>query len=329
MFSAVGLALLSGLAAYGQAPANAWALGHSDAKVLVGLDLKTLRESSAGKLLTSQIGSQLPQQAGPFAMALPLILQALNDVDRISISSPATAPGGKTGATSGATSVDARNSPFLVVMEGRFGPGSPLGFFMTGKPTAYQGVNLYQPMGAPAASDMNLALLNENTLLVGDGKSMRGAIDHQGQASGGIPAALRARAAEMANGHDLWIVMHDAFAGQSAFKTAPGGPAAEIEGLEMGVGLHDGMQFDVNLAARSEATAGMLGQMLLMQVQSTIESSQLDNPMAADLARRLQINAEGKVLHVSLRMTQDELQQQIRAVQTQRSLAQASPRTQR
>jgi len=311
---------IAGLASGQTAPrvpnTAAWNLGHGNAKVMVGLDFKSLRESKLGQLLGSQMRSQMPQQAGPMAMALPLVMQALNDVDRVFISSPSVGPG-----PAGNKTKAADNPPFLVVMEGRFGPGSPLGFFMTGTPKTYKGVNVYEPPATDKTNNMNLALLNEGTLLIGDPASLHGAIDRQGQATGGIPLAMRARASALATGHDFWIVLQDSL-GSLPSNPALAGAASEIEGLEFGLGLREGIQLDVMLTAKTEDTAKMMSQMLLSQLQSAVSSSQIDNAQAAELASKLQVSSEGKQLRLRLQLTADELEHQFRAMQTQRSLAQ-------
>ena len=320
LLAAVGSSLVSGQAV-AQAGSSLWSLGHSDAKVLVSLDLKSLRESAVGQFMSSQMKSQVPQQAGPMAMALPLVMQALNDVDRVFISSPSSGPG-----PAGRPGTPAANTPFLMVMEGRFGPGSPLGFFMTGPAQSYRGVNVYeapstgQPSGKTASNNISLALLNESTLMIGDTKSLHSAIDRQGQANAGIPANLRARAASLSTGHDFWVVVQDSL-GALPSNPALAGAASEIEGLEMGLGLRDGFQLDMTLLAKSETTARMMSQFLLAQLQSSLASSQLDNVQAAELASKLQVSSEGKQMRLSLRLSAEELQHQMRALETQRALA--------
>lgn len=332
-FLPVVLLAAAGLASsvFGQAQplvpdSPAWSLGQPNAKVLVSLNLKSLRESPVGQLLGKQIRSQVPQQGGPIVVALPFVMQALNDVDRVLISSPANVPFGPGDPAKEST-------PFLMVVEGRFGPGSPLGFFMTGSPEAYHGVNVYTPPAvgqAKAAKNINLALLNEGTLLIGDAESVHGAIDRQGQSNAGISTGLRARASALSQTHDFWVILQESLAGLPS-NPALAGAASEIEGVELGLGLREGFQMDATLATKSEAMARAMSQFLASQLKSGLASSQIDNAQAAELASKLHISSQGKEMRLSLRLTPEELDHQMRTLQTQHALArtlQSQPKTQ-
>jgi hypothetical protein len=99
------LALAASLPAQQPAPLT-WELGHADAKVLIGADIRSLRASQVGQPLNSQM--QQVQQAGP--MMFPFTgFQVLSDIDKVFLSSP----GNKTAASK-------ENPPFLLVLEGTF-----------------------------------------------------------------------------------------------------------------------------------------------------------------------------------------------------------------
>ena len=98
------------------AQTNVWELGDPDAKLLLGIDLKKLRESTMGQAIREQMNTQAvsagapsPFQSSMQAMALGLLEQ----IDRLYLSSPAN-PSTKTKS----------NPPFLLAVEGRLPVGS-------------------------------------------------------------------------------------------------------------------------------------------------------------------------------------------------------------
>ena len=310
-----------------------WQMVQPDAKLLIGLDLKTLRESSAGSLVGSQLRGMLPKQAGPAAMFMPMILQALNDIDYVLIS--ASGPLGQNASgqnTSGQnTSGQNQKDPdFVLVMEGRFAQ-SPLTFLMTGKPQEYHGAKIYDAPTNTAMQKTGFALLNENLLVVGDAKSLRGAIDRHaapglsnGLSTNGLET-LRARAGQLGQLHDFWIVAPDLASLQAGTPGTPQ-PMAGIDGVEMGLGLHDGLLFDINILTKSEDMAQMMSQMVTSQLQSAVSSSQIDNAQALELASQVKVSSDGKRVRLSLQLSADELEHQLRALQTNRALAELMER---
>ena len=68
------------------AQTNSWDLAQPDAKVMMGLNLKVLRESAMGEAFRAQMRSQQAQM-GPAGMALGF----LDQIDRVFISSTGTA----------------------------------------------------------------------------------------------------------------------------------------------------------------------------------------------------------------------------------------------
>src|SRR5579859_6259227 len=96
------LALAASLPAQQPAPLT-WELGHADATVLLGADIRGLRASQLGQPFNSQV--QQAQQAGP--MLFPFTgFQILSDIDKVFLSSPGNkTPGSK------------ENPPFLLVLE--------------------------------------------------------------------------------------------------------------------------------------------------------------------------------------------------------------------
>ena len=65
-FAYLTFVLLAGVATQAQPGPSAanWNLLHPDAKLLVGIDVKALRESATGKFVGSQMAEQLTLQSG-------------------------------------------------------------------------------------------------------------------------------------------------------------------------------------------------------------------------------------------------------------------------
>src|SRR5579863_3712684 len=111
------------------AQTNSWELSQPGAKLLLGVDVKSFRESAVGKSIREQMkqipppanGVQSPLQGPMQAMAAGL----LDQIDRIFVSSPGGPP-----AVFAATSKN--KAPFLLAVEGRF-PMGELQPFLKGK----------------------------------------------------------------------------------------------------------------------------------------------------------------------------------------------------
>jgi len=325
------MVLLLAAALTATAQTNAWELGHPDAKLLMGIDLKSLRESSVGKSIREQMhgpaavtAAPSPFQASFQAMALGI----LDQIDRVFLSSPANAaPGAK------------NNPPFLLVVEGRF-PMEQLKPFLQGNARLYRGAQVYRTSKTStiktsttktvsSPSDTSLALLDGGTLLLGDEKSVLAALDRRG---GALPpaSALLARAQALASTHDFWAIADTPLSKFQPANASPGNPlasalasqiASQIKGIETGLSLRDGFQFELSLATDSEATATQMSQLVSGQIQMAI-LAQATRPEEAEMVRKLQIGAEGNRMRVNLALTADEFHQ-LQAAQAARAMAAA------
>jgi hypothetical protein len=145
----------------------AWRLVHPDAVVLLGVDVRAIRQSAAGKSLNKSLS-----QASMGIMSLP-VLQFLRDIDEVLLSAPGEkklAPKVTTVAKAGVTA----NSPVLIILTGQF-PAAHTQSLLHGVHRTYNGVQIYASSLGGVNSEV--ALLNESTLLFGDADSLRGAID--------------------------------------------------------------------------------------------------------------------------------------------------------
>ena len=314
-----------------RAQTNAWELGHPDAKLLMGIDLKSLRESSVGQSIRQQMHAQPTATAAPSpfqASFQAMALGILDQIDRVFLSSPANAaPGAK------------NNPPFLLVVEGRF-PMEQLKPFLQGTARLYRGTQVYRTSKTStiktsttktvsSPSDTSLALLDGGTLLLGDEKSVLAALDRRG---GALPpaSALLARAQALASTHDFWAIADTPLSKFQPASASPGNPlasalasqiASQIKGIETGLSLRDGFQFELSLATDSEATATQMSQLVSGQIQMAM-LAQATRPEEAEMVRKLQIGAEGNRMRVNLALTADEFHQ-LQAAQAARAMAAA------
>ena len=297
----------------------AWELAQPDAKVLLGVDVRGLRNSSLADSLPPETRSQMQ---APLAMFHVPGIELLDDIDSVFLSSTGTPaapaagapkPGTVGAAVGGAPKASA---PFLLALSGTF-PDEHLRPLLKGVHPSYRGINVYRGGGADSTS---IAVLDEHTILLGDDKSIFRAIDRRtGAAQAEGPLVARAR--ELAASNDVWIVAHD----DSGNMQKASGPAAifaaEIQGVELGLALRDGLNLDINLATKTEVGAQSLATLLTTQMQTAI-GSKMDAAQAAEFWRRIKIGADGKRMQVQLSMTKEELRENIRLAQQQRA---ASP----
>lgn len=306
------------------AQTNSWKLSQPGAKLLMGIDVKSLRESALGQSIREQMkkippsasGSQSPLQGPMQAMALGLVDQ----IDRVFVSSLANP------SAMGAASAK-NNPPFLLVVEGRF-PMAELQPFLKGTPRRYRDADIYRTTQTDTTS---VALLkgeaDSSTLLLGDEKSVLAAIGRRGGAL--VPAsALLRRAQTLAATHDFWIIAEGPLSGFQPSSAAAGNPlasqiAAHVKGLDMGLALRDGFQFELSVAAESEAVAAQLTQLLSTQIQTAM-LAQANQPGTAEIANKLHIAAEGNRIQLSLALTKDEFAKQLHAAQAARMQEAAS-----
>ena len=315
-----------------RAETNAWELGHPDAKLLMGVDLKSLRESSVGQTIRQQMHAQPAATAAPSpfqASFQAMALGILDQIDRVFLSSPANAALGAK-----------NNPPFLLVVEGRF-PMEQLKPFLQGAARQYRGAQVYRTSKpdttksaaikvATAKPDTtSVALLDGGTLLLGDEKSVLAALDRRG---GALPpaSALLARAQALASTHDFWAIADAPLSKFQPSSASPGNPLAsalasqifsQIKGIETGLSLRDGFQFELSLATDSEATALQMSQLVSGQIQMAM-LAQATRPEEAEMVRKIQIGAEGNRMRVNLALTADEFQQ-LQAAQAARTMAAA------
>jgi hypothetical protein len=246
-----------------------------------------------------------------------IALGLFDQIDRIFVSStPSPTAKGAAGAKS--------NPPFLLVVEGRL-PIGELQPFLKGTPRRYRDADVYRTTQTDTTS---LAFMkgeaDSSTLLLGDEKSVLAAIVRRGGALA-PPSALLLRAQTLASTHDFWLIADGPLSGFQPSGTTASNPlaskmAAQMKGLDMGLALRDGFQFELGVAAENEAVAAQMTHLLSTQIQMAL-LAQPARPETGEIANKLHISAEGNRMQLSLALTKDEFAQQLKAAQAARMQA--------
>lgn len=303
------------------AQTNSWELSQPGAKLLLGVDVKSLRESTVGQSIREQMkntpplasGVQSPLQGPMQAMALGFVDQ----VDRVYVSS--------LGNPSTVFAASTKNkAPFLLVVEGRF-PMGELQPFLKGTPRRYQDADVYRinPTDVTTVAFIK-GEADSSTLLLGDEKSVLAAIGRRGGAL--VPAsALLKRAQALAATHDFWLIADGPLTGFQPSGAGASNPlaaqiAAQVKGMDMGLALRDGFQLELSVAGESDAVAAQMTQLLSTQIQMAL-LAQANRPETAEIANKLHISAEGNRMQLSLALTKDEFARQLQAAQAARMQA--------
>jgi hypothetical protein len=297
------------------AQTNSWQLSQPGAKLLMGIDVKSLRESAVGQTIREQMknapppanGVQSPLQGPMQAMAAGL----LDQVDRVFVSS--------SGNPSAVFAVSTKNkAPFLLVVEGRL-PMAELQPFLKVTPRRYRDADVYRlnPTDVTTVAFIK-GEADSSTLLLGDEKSVLAAIVRRGGAL--VPAStLLRRAQTLAATHDFWLIADGPLTGFQPADTGASNPlaaqiAAQVKGMDMGLALRDGFQLEVGVAAENDAVAAQMTQIVSAQIQKAL-LAQANPPETAEIANKLHISAEGDRMLLSLALTKDEFAKQLLAAQ--------------
>ncbi len=300
----------------------AWELAPPDAKVLVGIDIRGLKNSPVTNLFGADAASSIRTQVENIAPMGPFPLpkfELLEDIDSLFLASngekvaprPVTDKVESTVPTAPAANT---NPSFLLAVSGTF-PDEHLRPLLKGPHPSYKGINVYRGAGA---NPMAVAVLDEHLVLLGDEKSIYRAIDRKTSGVKLQGGPIFARAKELSAANDVWIVVRDV-AGDIKKASGPGAAfASEIEGLDFGLAARDAFNLNIALTTKTEAAAQMFAQLISSQLQSAI-TTKMDDQQAAEALKRITISANGNTMQVQIAMSKEELLDNIRRMQEQRA----------
>jgi hypothetical protein len=274
-----------------QTDAGPWRFIPPNAKALISVDWSRIRKSHVGTLLREKWvdGAGIPGT------------EFLDDADRFLISStgrPADQP-------------DAE-APMLIVVTGHF----DLAKVRTAlaqhrvKPQMYNSFQVYRQQGKDA-KDLAFALLNPQTILIGDSRSVFASLDRSAfPAAEPAAGSLLTRVADMDSSYDAWAIVNtpDILGGDRLTALLSGSDSdVDARGFEFGVSLRNGLAADVSLMFGSDSVAKSMATELSRMVKLAVKGK-LGDPALADLEKRLKFAAQGSVTKLTLRLSPQELE---------------------
>jgi hypothetical protein len=267
------------------------------------------------RITSSPWGLELKQEIKAAGMPADPALEMLDSLRRIVVFAPDGSPPKTAKKSSRST-----QTPALVIMKGRFPREKVRQMALAeGARVAQWGsfeVFTRPSANGPAASTGAMVQWDEETLLMGDIGTLRAALTapstENATSSCGLPCT---RAAELANTYDAWMVAEadlTEFAGERV-------PQAEmfrdIERIEAGLSLRQGLTLNLNLAARSSDSAQQLaaGLQLMTGMLAAAENQatkQQKNPSPArQWVKNIRIGSEGPLVNLGFTLSDQELQQ--------------------
>jgi hypothetical protein len=277
-----------------------WPFVHPNAKSLIGIDVRQIRQSSLGRYLEEQWMTKLGK-------ALPG-MDLLDQVDRLLISSP----GSK-------NADDPAEPPILIVARGRFDLARvrQLLHQQRAKPQIFDSVTVYRPQGK-MNKEFAIALIDAQTILAGDSQSIFAAIERLRLPPGEGTNVIFGRAASLDAEYDFWALMLEP--GSLGGQWLPmGGLVEGLTGLEAGVSMRNGFSANVSMSTTNEDKAHELKDQLgkLLKLVSKDEAAR---PEWALIAKRPKLSVQGCRVALSIRIDRTELESSLRSLQA-RALA--------
>lgn len=278
---------------HGQTDSSLWRFVHPNAKALISINWKLLRQSQTGSIAREKWLSSGPGAAIPG-------LQFLDDVDRFLISS-----------SGHLASDEASDSPFLIAVSGRFDLAKVRSFLTSQgiKPQQFNSFQVYRPQGR-GAKDTGVVLLDAQTVLIGDVRSVFACLERNAfPQPAPAPNSIVARAAEMEANYDVWLLadgLESLASGKLTDMFGDDQISSEARGFQAGISLRAGLTAEVALQFETEEAAQKLATELTKFLKLSIKD-RTGEPAFAELGKKLNIVAEGAVAKINLHLTQQEL----------------------
>lgn len=286
---------------------------HPRAKAIAGIDLTRIQESAVGKLAVSQMES-----TGWKKKAAEAGLDFAADVERLVLSSP--------GESASATLSE--EAPFVAAMQGKFKIDK------LRKGLAAKRAQRFLHQGAEvwtvAQSDVSLAIVNSQVMLVGDRQSLRAVLDAQSESAGAEPGEheqdqeengnpVQRRAAELASTYDIWAVSEASMEwlakGGEAAGLPPGVDAfRNTDEFELGISFRQGFVTDVSFHGRTPADTARLASLLSgFKAMASLSVDPRKKPELGALLDKLKVGTSGERAVVSVSISRDEIETAIAA----------------
>lgn len=262
-----------------EAPPDLWKYMHPDAKFIAGVDWVKAKNSPAGRMFSRQLSTE-----GGKLKSSGAGLEMFSQFERVMLSGTEAIAG-----TPG-------SGDLIIAAEGKLDRAGLKKSLPAGTAVErFKGIDLFVPPKSKQ-TEMLLAIVNDRLALFGDRGSIARALE---QSSGAADQALVQRAGEMAAKCEIWMV--------ASSLGKPGGEGGapgmkqleEIESMDFGIQLQRGLGLNLNLIAKSDASAQGLA-MLAQLVSSMSAQNQQQPPEIASILRELRVNVEGRTVHMNM-----------------------------
>ncbi len=284
---------------------NVWQFALPTTKAIVGVNWRRIADSPLARSLKQELAEQ--------HLPVDRFSSFLHGVDEILVASP-----GKQ-----ADDPEDKQPPVLIRLSGRFQAEEVQKLF-AGKGARVQSYNARRIYRQTSNGDMAATLLDEHTILMGDSESLFAALtrlEWPAQPAG----ALFDRAAKLRKDYDVWAL----------FATTPAALAGgnmpnlpfldDLRGMELALGVHDGLDLHIALETDSDATAvklaGELHKILkLVEKQKQKGADPRQMAQLTEAAKKIQISPDQTRVQVALRLSAEELERSIKEAAARRRM---------
>ena len=266
---------------------------HPDAKALISIDWKRLRQSHLGTMIREKWVDG--DQGGLIPGA-----EFVNDIDRLVISSPGRNP----------RDVSTEEAPMLIVVSGHFDLAKVRSALDAHdvKPQMFNNVQVFRPQGK-TGKEMAVVLLDAQTIVIGDPPSIFASLEHNAFAAAPSSNSLLSRAAQLDGNYDAWalITTPGVVASDRLMSMFTGGDfGSEARAFEIGFSLRNGFSIDTTVTFQSEAAAKRMVAEISKLLKLTLKDK-MGQPAMLDLEKKLKVAADGALVKIAMHLSQQEL----------------------
>jgi hypothetical protein len=268
-----------------------------DAVAVVGFDWKAFAASPAGRGLETQFKQGLAAQGAKVPAGMADWFKLLvGQVDKVVLAMPA-APG-----------EDQKGGVPLLIIQGKFNVADLRARTQpktAARPETYRSVELFRSKGAESPS-YRVAYPDVNTILMGDRKFVRSAIDrwYQESKETSSPVVERARAIQKTG--QLWIsaTITEEFAKELKGNPVAAALAADLDTIDGAMSFEEGFALALHLGAKSDESAEKIKAMLQAGLAAIAPSAPAES---AEILKRVTISRNESLVRLSLGLSQNEV----------------------
>jgi hypothetical protein len=260
----------------------------ADSGVLIGVNIDRISSTRFGQAIYSQMRAQSKDFTGLVGNAE---LELVRGMREILIAAP----------------VNNRGNRGVFLVRGTFTPAGVQALAVGTTESSFQGIRI---LTRQQKQPLSIAILDDSLLLGGDPQTVRSAISRR-SLPGSPDPVLTARAREMSESYDVWLVARTSLADlarqapQSQFGTLAGGLEKSIQQLGAGLKFGPTLQITVDLATRTDKDATAMADALKMLIglAASGKNAQEVKPML----ERLQLRVEANTVKLNMEIPEDEV----------------------